>query len=193
MLPKITQVAAIAAALSLTSTATAAAGTLSVNFYTSGSAAACLLEGGGEALRCYTPNDGFGIYMYSTGRVPRTGDYNEATGTRITNPFYQRDLRGDRTTTSATRPSWNTATAGCTPLVCPRLRGERTSTTHVRAAKPDSRAPTSPATDGGSADTRAIASSSPISPQTERTGAQSGAHWPQSRMVELGSGRLQDR
>lgn len=40
-------------------------------------------------LTCFTPNDGFSLFMYPTGRVPRDGDEHLYSGAPVKNPVYR--------------------------------------------------------------------------------------------------------
>src|SRR5215211_4260450 len=76
----------IVAALALVGAASSALPKLQPDFYTPGYAVYCYEDYHEEALICVTPNDGFTVYMFATGRVPKTGDIDVATGNRVTNP-----------------------------------------------------------------------------------------------------------
>jgi hypothetical protein len=89
-------------ALALVGAAGGALPKVQPDFYTPGYAAYCYETYHEEALTCVTPNDGFSVYMFPIGRVPRTGDIDIATGNRVTNPEYRQEGKGLRNVNRAT-------------------------------------------------------------------------------------------
>src|SRR5947208_2091731 len=65
-------------------------GGLTVTFYTPNRAVICEDWPADSFIICNTPNDGWTVTMYDSGHVPRTGEWNEATGTRWHNPYYDK-------------------------------------------------------------------------------------------------------
>ncbi len=66
----------------------AAAPRIEIDFYTPSRAVMCWEDYHEIQLACYTPNDGFSLFMYPTGRVPRNGDEHPFSGSPVKNPTY---------------------------------------------------------------------------------------------------------
>lgn len=112
------QAAIVGAVVTLLAASAAQARTaMTPAFYTPGHAAVCqqwYLDG---YLMCMTPNDGFTVFMYDTGTVPRTGDPRLEPEMR--NPLYgprTYDKRAGGLLQFGYR--WSSATAGCENRPC---------------------------------------------------------------------------
>ncbi|MFN2469607.1 MAG: hypothetical protein ABR583_01165 [Gaiellaceae bacterium] len=82
-------IAAAAVVIGAASAASSAATPrIALDFYTPGYAVMCWEDYHEVELQCYTPNDGFTIFMYPTGRVPRDGDEHRFSGAPVRNPTY---------------------------------------------------------------------------------------------------------
>ena len=112
-------VAVIGALACLVAAPIAQAGT-TITFYTPAHAVVCAqwyLDG---YLMCTTPNDGFTIFMYATGKVPRTGDGVLDSGMK--NPLYGARGLGQFDGRSGALLQfgyhWSASTAGCGARPC---------------------------------------------------------------------------